>query len=58
MQYQRLTEDTSILVGENGESQLWSSSLVTNRNFSRIRKIILILLFIQLVSLKIFDNNT
>jgi len=58
MKYQTLTDDTSILVGENGESQLWSSSLGTNRNVCRIRKLILILLFIQLVSLKFFDDNT
>ncbi len=50
MQYQRLTDDASIIVGENGESHLWSSSLDNDRNIRHIRKRILILLLIQLVS--------
>jgi hypothetical protein len=58
MRYQRLTDNTSIVVGETGESQLLSSSLDTNRDVCRIREVILILLFIALVSLKIFDDNT
>jgi hypothetical protein len=58
MQYQRLTEDASIIVGETGESHLLSSSLNNNRNICRIRKSILILLFIQLVSSKIVDDDS
>ncbi len=58
MQYQRLTDDTSIIVSETGESQLLSSTLGTNRNVCRTRKLILILLFISLVSSKIFEDNT
>ena len=54
MQYQRLTDDTSLIVTETGESQLVSSSLNTNRNINRIRKSLLILLLIQLVSLMKF----
>jgi hypothetical protein len=54
MQYQRLTDDTSIIVSENGGSQLMSSSLNTNRGIIRIRKIILILVSIQLVSIESF----
>jgi hypothetical protein len=50
MQYQRLTDDASIIVGETGESHLWSSSLENDRNIRRLRKTILILLLIQLVS--------
>jgi hypothetical protein len=57
MQYQRLTDDTSIIIGETGESHLWSSSLDTDRNVCRIRKAVLILLLIQLVSRKNVNNN-
>ena len=54
MQYERLTDNTLIIVTETGESQLLSSSLNTNINVRRIRKSLLILLFIHLVSLKSF----
>ena len=57
MQYQRLTDETSTIVGETGESYFWSSSLNTDRNVRRIRKKILILLCIQLVSSIIFDGK-
>jgi hypothetical protein len=56
MQYARLTDDASIIIGETGESQLWSSSLDRNRKICQIRKTILILLIIQLVSEKIFHD--
>ncbi|CAF3539264.1 unnamed protein product [Rotaria sp. Silwood1] len=49
MQYQRLTDNASIIVRETGESHLLSSSLYTNPKVCRWRKIILILLFIQLI---------
>ncbi|CAF3564140.1 unnamed protein product [Rotaria sp. Silwood1] len=49
MQYQRLTDNASIIVRETGESHLLSSSLDTNPKVCRWRKIILILLFIQLI---------
>jgi hypothetical protein len=51
MQYQRVTDDASLIVTETGESHLFSSSLGTNRNFCRVRKSLLILVLIQLVSL-------
>jgi hypothetical protein len=57
MKYERLTDNTSIIVGENGESQLLSSSLDTNRHVCRIRKIILYLLWIQLVSFLVSKIN-
>lgn len=50
MRYERLSDDTSLIVGENGESQLVSSSLDTNRQVCSIRKILVYLLLIQLVS--------
>lgn len=50
MQYERLTDTTSLIVTENGESQLVSSSLGTNRKICHTRKSILILLIVQLVS--------
>ena len=50
MQYQSLTDETSLIVGENGESQLFTSSIQTNQFVSRLRKYLLILLLIQLVS--------
>ena len=50
MRYERLSDDTSLIVGENGESQLVSSSFDTNRQVCSIRKILLYLLLIQLVS--------
>jgi hypothetical protein len=50
MQYRRLTDDTSIIVRENGESYLWPSSMDNDRNILRVRKIILSLLWIQFVS--------
>ncbi|CAF1060817.1 unnamed protein product [Adineta steineri] len=49
MQYQRLTDDSSLIITESGESHLLTSSLDTNNNFSRIRKYLLILLVIQLI---------
>ncbi len=50
MQYQRLTDNTSIIIRENGESQLLSSTIGANQCFSRQRRMILILLSIQLVN--------
>ena len=50
MQYQRLTDEMSMIVGENGESRRWSSSMDNDRNILRVRKTVLILLLIQFVS--------
>ncbi|CAF3833733.1 unnamed protein product [Rotaria magnacalcarata] len=49
MHYQRLTDDASIVVDENGESQLLSSSLDSDKKICHTRKIILSLLTIQIV---------
>ncbi|CAF3444074.1 unnamed protein product [Rotaria socialis] len=49
MHYQRLTDDASIVVDENGESQLLSSSLDSDKKICYTRKIILSLLTIQIV---------
>lgn len=52
MQYQRLTEETATIVDEAGVR-----SLNVDRNIHRVRRTILILLFIQLVSGTIFDHH-
>ncbi|UJR36838.1 hypothetical protein I4U23_029551 [Adineta vaga] len=50
MRYQRLTEDSSMIITETGESQIVSSSLHTNRNICHVRKYLLTLLVYQWIS--------
>lgn len=56
MQYQRLTEETTTIIDETGESHVRSLSLNVDRKIHRARRTILSLLFIQLVSGTSFDH--
>ncbi|CAF1595126.1 unnamed protein product [Adineta ricciae] len=50
MRYQRLSEDSSVIVTETGESQVVSSSLHSDRNVRQTRTLLLIFLVIQWIS--------
>ena len=49
MRYQRLSEDSSVIVTETGESQVVSSALHSDRNVRQTQKLLLIFLVIQWV---------